>query len=602
MYKKTISNFSGGLNTALAALQLGLDSKKTSWSEALNVEIFNQQGVCRQKGNTQLTQTPEGQGVTSLYTITPQSDKNKQKVLYSTDLGEFYEYDCSTNTHKQLKTGLTPAAACFYAPYIGGVAVANGVDEPFFYKFDGTEGSLHEMKTIAKDGESKIIPNAMCAYKSRLWLAQGNTIYFSALGMFDDWDSALDAGFISNFHCDDAPIKALSTYKDYLAVYKGAQTYLLSGNSPEDFAITPFADKGAAGVNAVVTAENKQYFFSDGLFNLEQTGLLAQISLGNEATLAIKPTLNGLNNTYYSFSKTEKSGNVTHIAGGALDKTRLSQVIALSYERKNQLWFYVPTQNNEFLNNVWIYDRVAAAWTLRAAPQPVTCAANFDETLICGTSDGRILIEDSGSTFDGVPIEFVWKSPFLSLGNPNERKIIDDFYFLISDRSDNNFLFRAYKDYDTLDAQDHEHIVSENRQNMIWGGEVETSERYNWAQESDTSASPIGEDLTDSSASPVGEDLTDSSACPDDLSCLDSSSKTYELAEAGDDVSSDGLAEAGDSQKSIREGGNWSISAETAQKAEISGSSIAVQFCIYGNEPQHDFTLLALEFKEITED
>ena len=545
MYKKMLSDFSAGVNLACAPLQLGLDAARTPWAQGLNVEIFNTRGVCRQNGNSLVTTVPQGvsgRAVTSLFTFTPAANSARRRILYTTSDGSFCEYNMETNAHTVLKSGLKSDVKCLYCEFLSGVAVCNGADEPFYYKCDpdGISAEICDMKTVAKDGKNPIIATALCAYKSRLWLAAGDTIYFSALGTFDDWETVNDAGFISNFHCDAAPVKALKPYKDYIAIYKRNFVYLLAGNSPDDFVITPFADKGAASQNAVVTAANKQFFFSDALFTLEQTGILAQIALGSEASLNIKPALNGSS----ACLKTLKDNNGNAFAsGGALDKNRLDEVYALPYEPKNQLWFFVPTVNNDYVNNVWIYDRLHSAWTLRSLPQSTLCAASYGENIITATQDGRILLEDSSPTFDGVPIVFEWKSPFLTLGNPNSRKLIDEFYFLISDTIDNNFIFRAYKDYDTLDAQDYEEIRVDNLQNLIWASDLHEGAQFCWASDNQDENAPDA---------------------------------VY--------------------------GSRWAIPCETAQKAEVSGSCLAVQFCISGERPEHNFALLALEYKEITPD
>ena len=538
MYKKILSDFSAGVNYALAPLQLGLDSAKTQWAHGLNVEIFSQKGVCRQNGNRLLTRTPQNVGVTSVYTFIPAANPSAKKILYSAADGGFYEYDVQTGVHNKLLADLSVEKPCIYAAYLGGVAVCNGVDEPFFYQGDpnGLAGTICDMNTVAKDGVAPIIPTAMCAFKSRLWLAQGETLYYSALGMYDDWQTPADAGYISNFHCDNAPVTALKPYKDYIAIYKPDQTYLLAGTSPDDFAVVPFADKGAASANAVVTAANKQFFFSDALFCLEQTGILAQITLGSEASLKIKPVLN---NDSSNLTTLKDSTGAAFQVGGALDKLRLPALCALAYEPKNQLWFYIPTQNNPHLNNVWIYDWVNQAWFLRGLPQPVSCAANYGEQIISATSDGRILLEDSSNTFDGTPITFEWKSPFLTLGEPNSRKLIDDFYLLISDTVDNNFNFRAYKDYDSLDAQDHEVISVSNSHNLVWAHENSQGGFVCWADE----AAPSG---------------------------------------------------------SISFSQRWASPCETAQKLDVSLANLAVQFCIFGSRAEQNFALLALEFKEIS--
>ena len=99
-------------------------------------------------------------------------------------------------------------------------------------------------------------------------------------------------------------------------------------------------------------------------------------------------------------------------------------------------------------------------------------------------TDGKIYQEDSGKTFNGQPIEFLWKSPFLSITNPHHRKIIDEFYFLLDTEYDNNFKFSVYKDYDSEFSDDSETIYSVHPELLIWADD-ETYDDLpcHWAQD-----------------------------------------------------------------------------------------------------------------------
>lgn len=83
----------------------------------------------------------------------------------------------------------------------------------------------------------------------------------------------------------------MKPYKDYLAIYKKNSVYLLTGTSPDDFAIVPFANKGAYGNNSIVNVDNKQYFLSNGIYALEQVGELNQIQLGSEIPKRLNKSL-----------------------------------------------------------------------------------------------------------------------------------------------------------------------------------------------------------------------------------------------------------------------------------------------------------------------
>ena len=84
----------------------------------------------------------------------------------------------------------------------------------------------------------------------------------------------------------------------------------------------------------------------------------------------------------------------------------------------------------------------------------------------------------------------MWKSPFLAIGTPHHRKIIDEFYFVLDDASSNKFQFSVYKDYDSQYADDKELIYSTYFEHFIWSGNCENDNpSCNWA--TDDSEMPI---------------------------------------------------------------------------------------------------------------
>ena len=238
----------------------------------------------------------------------------------------------------------------------------------------------------------------------------------------------------------------MKPYKDYLAIYKKNNVYLLTGTSPEDFAIVPFADIGACGTDALINVENKQYFLSkNGIFALEQVGELNQIQLGSEISLKIKEEFNNFRD--------------------------LNNAKALHYERKNQIWYFFSYNSDNYYHTIWINDYLNKAWFKRVLPQNIVTACRFKEFVYTADSSGKIYKEDFGKTFNGEPISFMWKSPFLSVTNPHHRKIIDEFYFLLDAEYDNNFQFYVYKDYDSEYPDDPETIYSIHPEMLIWADE-----------------------------------------------------------------------------------------------------------------------------------
>ena len=272
-------NFTGGIDLVSAKINVGQSQKKCYWSDAQNVEIYKNSGITRMDGNTLLVDAgPEILGLFE-YRI----EDNKRLVVNAAD-GIFYLWNGSTLIPQ--KTGLSTTAKCSYVNYLDGVVVTNGVNDPFIF----TEG------TGVNQCSAPAVSNVVASYKGRLWLANGGTLYYSSLGKYNVWitDEDDDGGNITNFHNDYSDIKAIFPYKDYLAIHRQDQVYLLVGDdNTENFSIVPFADKGGDSPLGITNFENKQYFFDNGVFTLEP-GKNGQIQISSEVSEIIKPIFNDI--------------------------------------------------------------------------------------------------------------------------------------------------------------------------------------------------------------------------------------------------------------------------------------------------------------------
>lgn len=151
----------------------------------------------------------------------------------------------------------------------------------------------------------------------------------------------------------------------------------------------------------------------------------------------------------------------------------MSDAFCIHYEKKSQVWYFLPNPDESYLHTVWINDYINKAWYKRVIPQNITCAASFKKGIITADNEGNLYLEDVGNTFNDEPIVFKWKSPFLSITNANHRKIIDEFYFLLDSEYDNDFYFSVYKDFDSECPDDREHISTFHREHFIWGDDSE---------------------------------------------------------------------------------------------------------------------------------
>lgn len=444
-------DLSGGINQSSTKTELGLNPSKIFWTDSQNIEIYKNKGIIKQKGNTLLINLPVLEQITGLHEL---EKENKFKLIITTISGKIYVYLFESNELKLLEKTLVGKDVKF-ANFLNGILISTELDEMFYLKdnenFDIVQCNLKNQKNEI------FYPSCITVYKGRIWCTEGSTIYYSALGTYNDFKTENDAGYIKDFHTDTSDIVTMRTYKDYLAIYKKDRVYLLSGTSPADFAIELFADKGASARNSIVNVDNKQYFMSNGIYALEQVGELNQIRLGSEI-----------------------SGNISSEFEN-FDPTRFDEVFVLHYQNKHQVWYFFPYVDDGYFHTIWINDYLNHAWYKRVLPQNITTACNANSKIYTADDSGNIYLEDFGTTFDGKSISFMWKSPFLSLGNVLHRKLIDEFYFVLDDIYDNNFKFSIYKDFDSEYQDDKELIFAKHLRHFMWSGEGTPNEpQYCW--------------------------------------------------------------------------------------------------------------------------
>ena len=452
-------NLSGGVNQASTKTELGAMSGATLyWTDSMNVEIHKNKGIIRQQGNTVLLSLNEADKIIGLHEF---ELEGIYKLLIVTNSGKIYVYS-NFNEQLILLNKVVSGKNIIFTNYLRGIFVTTESDEAFYIKnnnsYDIETCNLYDLDN------NPLYPDCVSVYKGRIWCAKNSTIYYSALGTYDDFSSPNDAGYINDFHTDTADIIGMNTYKDYLAIYKKERVYLLSGSNPDDFAIIPFADKGAYSRKSIMNVDNKQYFLCNGIYALEQVGELNQIRLGSEISQKIQE----------EFER--------------FDKTRLNQTIALHYASKHQMWFFFRYDKENYYHTVWINDYINHAWFKRYIPQNITTACVFNSYILTADNEGKVYIEDYGNSFNGQAIDFMWKSPFLSLSNVHHRKLIEEFYFVLDNEYENHFNFSVYKDYDSSFAEDEELIFTSRYNQLVWAGDdtLETESNSCWAVEGAT--------------------------------------------------------------------------------------------------------------------
>lgn len=411
-------NNTGGINRYSSISSLNESEKHTDWYDAQNVEGHKSGGITKMKGNVNICNSslPVGTKILGIW------DYRKGDTSYpvvNTSEGKLYRFNIDTGILSEVYSGFNADAKCSYVNYNNGVIISNGINSPVFYE-EGVGASLL--------AGTPPVGQAMEVHKARIFIGSGSTLHYCALGNHNDWTTQDEAGYISNFHNDSSKIIALKNYGEYLAIYKEQGIYFLSGATPSEFVITPVADKGIKSTWCTATVNNNQYFFTGEAILPIKFNELGQIRLSEEISTKIKPVF------------------------AELDASRFHNAFCVDYEKKNQIWFYLPTENSSDLDICYIYDYLHGAWYKRVGI-PVISGTVINGVIYTGTSDGRILKEDFGDNFDGNCIEAWWYSPWFSFGKSGIPKEISSFNIWIYQNQNYPIEFLYSKDYDTLNYE-----------------------------------------------------------------------------------------------------------------------------------------------------
>ncbi len=478
---------------------MGADSRKMYWADGFNVEPYKNQGIARQKGNKTLLKIaekigprPAGDGAETMagaafaetdaqaptggdlsaflpVGVVPYPKGGENFVLALSDGRIFYCEAAGSALREIYDFGAESAGVlaefegfCFEY-FLDGLVILpksqSGKAVEGIYFNPGAVREVDKLNFKNADGEP-ILAGAVCGYASRLWISSGDTLYYSALGTYNDWTTSHDAGYISRFHSNTSEILALKEYGGSLAIYKQHEVFLLTGTDPESFAITKFADKGAAGPGCVLTCNNKQYFFNDcGLFSLSLTGELNQIVMGQN-----------------------RAQNITKLFE-KLDRARLSATLVLALEMKNQIWIFPPIQGEAGKKEVWIYDFTLEAWFIRIIPFEITSAAMVSGQILTVSPEegGKIFVENQGGTFSGKPVEFGISTPFFHFSRPTDKKIIEEFEIICDGGFENNFDFFVSTDYSAENATRPENVRQISPNALAWCDDTGTLGSSTWS-------------------------------------------------------------------------------------------------------------------------
>lgn len=269
---------------------------------------------------------------------------------------------------------------------------------------------------------------ALMSYQGRIFVGGNDgTLYYSEVGLIHGWDLKYGAGAIPTFYDDNSDFTALGLFDKYLVICKRERSYILDGTDTSDtnWTINPYSDYTCDSQQSWLVANNMFLVYSrnaGGIYPLLQRTIYSPNYQGNELSIKIRDSFYNLSRAKYDY------------------------IFPVYNPKKKYIMFYMPFVSGNGSNYCYIFDLQTKTWLLRVVPQNVTVAFRFDNEIYIGTQDGLILKEFSGTTFNGDPIEFFWKSPWFSFGDGSNYLSTREFRINLSEDGANIFKIKTRRD------------------------------------------------------------------------------------------------------------------------------------------------------------
>lgn len=422
----------------------------SSIQKGYNVELINTadgKSIYRSMGNTLINQISDEKIIGG---FDYEKGNTHHHLIFTKNDIESKVYLLENGVFTLLKDSMSASAEHFNAVnYNNGVFITNGIDNPFFYEY-GANPEVQDIDATSYTGED-IRGLSPKVFDNRIFIGSGSGLYSCGLGDPFDWSSseveATRAGYINNFKNRSSEIVALETYKDSLIIHRTTDTVKLSGTSGS-YNMDVISNVGCISPFAIANLDVYQLYF---IKHINGTGLyyLSSNDLG-----VIK-------------AESEISVYI-HEEFENIDNSRLDKVYVLPLTAKNQVWIHIP--RTDYPDNAYwiIYNLSSKCFFPPRITQPITAAWIFEGEIYTGTSDGKILIEGLGNTFDGSVIEAKARLNTISFGTLLKKEAEEKFRVKIDNKRNTNFFLSVIKDDDERNIKSKQ-IIDEDSDAMIWG-------------------------------------------------------------------------------------------------------------------------------------
>ena len=269
--------------------------------------------------------------------------------------------------------------------------------------FDDTSNSLTYITSVPElEGVDYV-----AVFKTTTFYAKGTNLYFTAPSAYDDLSAANGGGVINIGH----EITGLAVFRDQLFVFSRNSIRRVSGTTIADFQVSPVTDRIGC-INGDTIQEvggDIMYVAPDGIRLLSATDRIGDFGLDVASDIIAKDA--------YKFLQSS---------------TNFSSII-IREKAQYRIFSYIESEQEDTAKGL-IATKFSSqgassiAWA-RTQGIKVYCSdskytAGYRETILFANNDGYVYEMDTGSSFNGKPIQAIYESPFMALTDPLTRKTI----------------------------------------------------------------------------------------------------------------------------------------------------------------------------------
>ena len=386
-----VLSFAGGMNTRSSALYLGKEGKYVlrkdqapiliNWARDSSGALGTRPG--RSKVNAAAVVPPGGDGVVrSIFEISPTTG-NRTIIMNAGNT----VYKWNGATWASLGTVGTPNRRMHWCQFNDEAIGVDGANAPVIT--DGTTfGTL--------GGSPSATSIAVLSHRNRVWMLDGRTLRYSALGVKDDWTTANNAGSVPIPTTKGRGGTAMFSLWERIIICTEQNVFQLVGSGPSDFAVEPInvAYGHELSPYGMLAAGNEVYFGSS------KGAHMLSISYGQSITGDVS----------YDYA----SANIEP-TWQAINKTNFGNMVGVHDSKRNILIFLCSrggANNNEALVADYYHldDQGRPTWTMYAN-MPFACGAevysmNNETEVLFGGYDGFVYRQQAALTRDdGVNID-----------------------------------------------------------------------------------------------------------------------------------------------------------------------------------------------------